>query len=37
MIKLIGVLTAGIVGMGCWLHGRAVCEHVVAMIHAYFS
>jgi hypothetical protein len=37
MVKLIAALTAGIVGMACWLHGRAVCEHVIAMIHAHFS
>ena len=37
MVKLIASLTAGIVGMGCWLHGRAAFAHVVAMIHAYLS
>ncbi len=37
MVKAIAILTSGIVGMACWLHGRIVCEHIVAMIHAYFS
>jgi len=36
MVKLIATLAAAIVGMGCWLHGPAICAHVVAMIHAYF-
>ena len=35
MVKLIGVLTAGIVGMACWLHGRAIFDHVIAMLHAH--
>jgi hypothetical protein len=35
MVKAIGILTAGIVGMACWLHGRAICDHVLALIHHF--